>query len=99
VTYPFPAHQPPMFPQQPPRAPADTMAVISLILGIFPIVPILGSVAAIILGVMSRNDAKRAGLQPSAVSAWGIGLGIVAIIGTLILIVVLTIAAATPATA
>lgn len=53
-----------------PRADADGAAIAALIMAF--LVPPLG----IVFGFVSRGQAKRRGLRPSAVASWGAGLGI-----------------------
>ena len=55
----------------PPRAEADGAAITALITAFFA--PLL----AIIFGHISRGQAKRKGLRPSAVATWGLVLGYV----------------------
>jgi hypothetical protein len=71
----------------PPRAEADGAAIASLISAFF--IPLL----AIILGHVSRGQAKRRGLQPSAVATWGTVLGYV-FTGLTVLVVILLVATA-----
>jgi hypothetical protein len=64
---------------KPPRV-HDGFAIASLVLGLFPVIPVMGSVLAIVFGVVSRRKARSERRKPSGLSAWGIGLGIGAII-------------------
>jgi hypothetical protein len=75
------------------RASPDGLAIASLVLGIVPVVPVIGSALAIVFGASSRGSAKRRGLRPHPMSAWGIGLGIAGIVITVIVIVALVAAA------
>jgi hypothetical protein len=67
----------------------DGLAIASLVFGVMPIIPVAGSILAIIFGASSRGKAKREGLRPHPMSAWGIGLGIAALIITVIVVIAL----------
>jgi hypothetical protein len=71
----------------------DGLAIASLVLGIVPVVPLLGSVLAITFGASSRGKAKRAGMRPHPMSAWGLGLGIATLVITAIVVIALIVAA------
>jgi hypothetical protein len=71
-----------------PKADADGAAIASLIIAFF--IPPLG----IILGHVSRGQAKRAGRRPSAAATWGTVLGYVFTVLTVILIAAVAYAAA-----
>ena len=70
------------------RAEADGAAIASLISAFF--IPLL----AIILGHVSRGQAKRRGLQPSAVATWGTVLGYVFTGLSALVVIVLLVTAA-----
>ena len=73
---------------------ADGKAVASLILGLIPIVPIAGSIVAIVLGNVSQNEARQAGRRPSGLAIAGVVLGWLALAGTILLMILIAVAAA-----
>jgi uncharacterized membrane protein len=83
----------PAVPAQPIQ-PGRGYAIASFILGLLPVVPIAGPIVAIVLGHLSRKDARSAGAKPSPLAAWGIALGWLSIALTIILIVAFAIGAA-----
>ena len=72
----------------PPRAEADGAAITALITAFFA--PLL----AIIFGHISRGQAKRKGLRPSAVATWGLVLGYVFTGLAVLLVIILVVATA-----
>jgi len=68
-----PARPPAVPPAVAPTVPISGLAIASLILGIggLTVLPLLGSVVAIILGIMARNDIRQ---RPHEVSGDGIAL-------------------------
>ncbi len=72
------------------------MAIASLVLGLVPVVPFVGSILAIVFGGIARSQIKDAAvrLRGAAMAAWGIALGIVSVVGTVIVIAVLVASAA-----
>ncbi len=77
-------------PKREPREPRvhDGFAIASLVLGLFPVIPVAGSVLAIVFGTISRKTAKREGRESSALAAWGIFLGIGSIVITVIVVAI-----------
>ncbi len=77
------------------------MAIASLVLGLVPVVPFVGSILAIVFGAVARSQiAAAAGrLRGAAMAAWGIFLGILSMIGTVIVIVVLVNSASSASSA
>jgi len=77
------------------------MAIASLVLGLVPVVPFVGSILAIVFGAVARSQiAAAAGrLRGAAMAAWGIWLGILSMIGTVIVIVVLVNSASSASSA
>lgn len=70
-----------------PTAPADGAAIGAIICAF--VIPPLG----IILGHVSRGQAKRAGLNPAPVATWGAVLGYLFTITYIIIIIALAVAA------
>ena len=77
----------------PVTVPGRGYAIASLILGLFPVIPIGGSILAIVFGHMSRSDSRRAGQKGSAMALWGIVLGWLSIVLSIVLIIVFVVAA------
>jgi hypothetical protein len=71
------------------------MAIASLVLGLVPVVPFVGSILAIVFGGVARSQIKGAAgrLRGAAMAAWGIALGTITMVGTVIVIVVLVASA------
>jgi hypothetical protein len=88
---------PPEVPPEPARI--SGMAIASLVLGLVPVVPFVGSILAIVFGVVARSQISQAAgrLRGAVMAAWGIALGILTLAGTVILIAVLVASAANPA--
>jgi Domain of unknown function (DUF4190) len=73
---------------------ADGKAIASLVLGLVPVIPIVGSIVAIVLGMTSQSEARSAGRRPSGVAVAGVVLGWLALAGTILLIILIAVAAA-----
>jgi hypothetical protein len=88
-----PAAAPPM-PGQP-RSPAvhDGLAIASLVLSLLWLGG-LGSLLAVIFGWTSSNAAHRAHRRSSALGDWGLGLGVLGLIGAVIIWAAIIYAAA-----
>lgn len=88
---------PPEVPPEPARI--SGMAIASLVLGLVPVVPFVGSILAIVFGAVARSQITQAAgrLRGAAMAAWGIALGVVTMVGTVIVIAVLVASAAHPA--
>ncbi len=76
-----------------PDAKIPGLAIASLILGLVPVVPFVGSILAIVFGSVARSqiNAATGRLRGMAMAVWGIFLGILTLAGTVILIAVLTV--------
>jgi hypothetical protein len=92
--------QPPAYPPQQPGSyaavrPTNTLAIVSLVLGIasYVFLPLVGAIAAIVLGHMARGQIKRTGEGGSGFALAGLVLGYVHIVLVIIAIVVVVIVA------
>jgi len=66
------------------------LAIASFILGLVPVIPFGGSIAAIVFGAIGMSQADARGERGRGLAGWGIFLGILTIVGWIILIAVLT---------
>jgi hypothetical protein len=92
--------QPPAYPPQQPESyavarPTNTLAIVSLVAGIasYVFLPIVGAIAAIVLGHMARGQIKRTGEGGSGFALAGLILGYVHLVIAAIAIVVIVIVA------
>jgi Domain of unknown function (DUF4190) len=92
--------QPPAYPPQQPGSyaavrPTNTLAIVSLVLGIasYVFLPVVGAVAAIVTGHMARGQIKRTGEGGSGFALAGLILGYVHLVIAVIAIVVVVIVA------
>jgi len=94
--------QPPPYPPQQPGyyavgRPTNTLAIVSLVLGIasYVVVPIIGAIAAVVTGHMARGQIKQTGEGGSGLALAGLILGYVhlalAVIGIVIAVIVVII--------
>jgi hypothetical protein len=78
-----------------PAVPGKTLGIVGLVLSIasFFIIPFVGSIAGIIVSAIARSQSKKAGIQKNAPALWGLILGIISlvlsIIGIIIFVVVI----------
>jgi hypothetical protein len=92
--------QPPAYPPQQPGSyavarPTNTLAIVSLVAGIasYVVLPIIGAIAAIVLGHMARGQIRRTGEGGSGFALAGLILGYVHLVIAVIAIVVVVIVA------
>lgn len=81
----YPTAQPPQTYLRKPIAEADGLVITAFILAW--IVPPIG----LIMAVVSRNQAKRAGMIPSALSTWALVLGILWTLATVFWIILFVV--------
>jgi hypothetical protein len=76
----------------PPRAPErwNGLTIASFILGLVPVIPFGGSIAAIVFGAIGMSQADARGERGRGLAGWGIFLGVLTIIGWVIIIAVIT---------
>ncbi len=74
--------QPPPNPQQSDSRKISGLAVASLVLGIFPVIPVVGSILAIVFAVKAQNIIKQAPVnyKGEKLATAGLILGILAIV-------------------
>ena len=72
----------PMYGSAPGQASTNTMAVLALVAGIsgFTFLPLLGSIAAVIMAPMARREIARTGEQGATLATFGLVLGWVGLI-------------------
>jgi hypothetical protein len=60
-----------------PERPGETFAIIALVSGILAYVflPFIGAVLAVVFGLMSRSECRKAGVPPSGVATAAVVLG------------------------
>lgn len=73
----------------------DGFAIWSLILGIIPVIPVVGSILAVIFGFIGKSHvAKSEGwLRGRLMAIWGIVLGLFSVVGTITITALVVIAA------
>ena len=71
-----------------PDAKIPGLAIASLVLGLVPVVPFVGSILAIVFGRVARSQisAAEGRLRGMAMAVWGVALGILTIVVTVIVI-------------
>lgn len=98
--------QPPAYPPQQPgqyaaNQPTNTLAVVSLVLGIasYFVVPVVGAIAAVITGHIARGQIRQTGEGGAGMALAGLILGYVhlalVVIGIVIAVIVVVIIGAT----
>jgi hypothetical protein len=65
------------------------MAIASLVLGLVPVIPFVGSILAIVFGAVARKQVRESAgrIKGAGMAAWGLALGIISIIGYTIIFV------------
>ena len=69
------------------------MAVASLVLGLIPVVPFVGSILAIVFGSVARKRIRESAgrVKGAGMAGWGLALGIISLIGTVVIVIVLVV--------
>jgi len=60
----------------------NAIAIASFVLGVLPVVPVIGSVTANGLGIKARGQIESGGERGAKLANWGIGLGVVWVVVT-----------------
>jgi hypothetical protein len=91
--------QPPAYPPQQPGSyaiarPTNTLAIVSMVLGIasYVFLPVIGAIAAVVTGHMARSQIKRTGEGGSGFALAGLILGYVHLAIAVIVIGIIVIA-------
>ena len=93
----LPAYQPAASPPWQPPLPQQGWngpSIVGFILSVYPVVPLVGSVVAVVLGFVGNAQAKRQHERGSGLAKWAIGLGTFGVVATVAVVVALLISAA-----